>query len=915
MRSRATAFSLVLVLVAALAANAGTTGKIVGRVTDENGTPLIGATVLILGTQYGAMTDPNGEYFIINLAPGTYDVQARMVGMEEVTRAGVEVIADLTTRADFALPPDVVGETVIEVSGQRPMILRDVTTSLHVVTRDEIRTMPVAGLQDVVTRQAGATDRGGLHLRGGRSGEVVYLVDGMSQMDPTGNAFFAELPMSAISETSVITGGFGAEYGNAQSGVINIVTREGGSRYSGELMFNGNDWSSLGLGDPLDWSSLSFDTLYPGTDSAEIQVPRYGGPFREARLNFEGAVGGPEPLTSYLLPAMGLDIPGDMSLFASAEYLEIGGGEGGDGYWMNGWQERFVANGKLTYRVNPRTKLNFSYYYDDRNYGWVDWAWIRYETPYIDEETGDTIAYGEDVMWGLPTRYMDNWSATASLTQTLSDATFLEFRVRQHQDYFYYRIQDPDGGYIGDEYSFDDWLDYTPPRVQDTDGFYRDGHSRFTWGDRKSITSSARLDVTSQVSQQHQIKAGIEAKYFDVYDYSVDTASGGNIYMNEYRSFPNSGSVYIQDKMEYRGMIVNAGLRFDYFDPNFDEYPADPTNPVQPGTTPDDPDHIINPISVPIKYHLSPRIGFSHPITERDVLHFTYGHYFQMPNFRLMFYGSDYDLSGAFPLVGNPDLEPEETVSYEVGVKHQFDDVTLLDVTGFYKDITGLTDTEKNFYSAVDAYDRYVNGDYGNVRGAELTLMRRPSNFWAVNLSYTYSLAKGKSSSTGQNYTYAWAGWIIPKTESYLNWDQRHSANVDFDFRIPQGEGPLLGDYPFLEGFGAHVTWTWGSGFPYSASGQGTAQPEINGERYPWTMNTDLRVNKRFWTGPISLDFFCEVRNLFDRRNIDTIIDIAWYDADQDGDGEPDHDPTGSQDNQTAYGTHRQIRFGLGIEW
>ena len=155
MLGRATAITAALVLCLALVAGAGTTGKIAGRVTDNSGNPLVGATVMIVGTQYGAMTDANGEYFIINLEPANYDLTANMVGMSSSTANGVMVSADLTTRMDFTLNPTTVGSTVIQVTDQRGMILRDVTSSIHVVSRDEIRTMPVAGIQDIVSRQAG----------------------------------------------------------------------------------------------------------------------------------------------------------------------------------------------------------------------------------------------------------------------------------------------------------------------------------------------------------------------------------------------------------------------------------------------------------------------------------------------------------------------------------------------------------------------------------------------------------------------------------------------------------------------------------------------------------------------------------------------------------------------------------------
>lgn len=902
---RATAITAALVLCLALVAGAGTTGKIAGRVTDNSGNPLIGATVMIVGTSFGAMTDANGEYFIINLEPGEYNLSANMVGMAGSTANGVQVSADLTTRMDFTLNTTTVGSTVIQVTDQRGMILRDVTSSMHVVGRDEIKTLPVAGVQDVVNRQAGTTDRGGLHMRGGRSGEVAYLVDGIVQQDATTNSFTADIPMSAVAETSVMTGGFGAEYGNAQSGIVQIITREGSDTYTGSIELSGNDWQSLGMADGWTWQSNRGDA----------------GPFSEARLNAEAAVGGPEPITSFLLPAMGVNVPGDNRLFLSGEFLEIGGGEENRyQYQFNGWQTQYTGQAKLTIRPSARTKINFSGYLLDRDYGWSDWAWNRFEEDYIDMDTnsstyGDTLAYGSDIRFGLPTRFLENTSLSMGLTQTLSDATFMELKLNQYVSTFSYKIRNPDMTWLGEGWTAADWLLYSPSRIQDTEGFYRSGASRMAWGDTRSQTSTARFDLTSQINQQHQLKTGFEATYYDVFDYSVDTASGGNIYLNRYHAFPNAGAVYFQDKMEYRGMIVNAGLRFDYFDPNFDEFPADPSNPVTPGTTPEDPDHIVNPIEVPVKYHLSPRVGFSHPITERDVLHFTYGHFFQMPMLDRMYSGSSYDLSGAFPLIGNVDLEPEETIAYEVGVKHQFDDYTMIDITGFYKDITGLVDTEKNFYTAVDSYDRYVNGDFGNVRGAEFTLMRRPTGFFSASASYTYQVAKGKSSGATQNYSYLWSGWVIPKHESYLDWDQRHSFNADLDFRIPQGEGPRIGNYPFLEGFGTTVTFNYGSGFPYTPEGQASASPEINSSRYPWTLDTDVKINRTVWAGPLTLDVYCWIINVFNRRNITTIADIAWYDADQDGDGRPDHDPTGAQNNPYVYSRPRMIRFGFGLEW
>jgi outer membrane receptor protein involved in Fe transport len=897
-----------MVLLIAFSATAGTTGKIAGRVTDQDGNPLVGATVMVVGTSYGAMTDANGEYFIINLPPDTYTLRCSMVGMGAKEAPGVQVITDQTTRMDFTLDPEATGVTVITVTDQRGMILKDVTTSVHVVGREDIETMPVAGVADIVSRQAGMTVLDGtIHARGGRSGEVVYMVDGMSVMDPSGNFQAMSVPVSAIAETSTMTGGFGAEYGNAQSGIVNIVTREGGDSYEFDYNAWANDWQTMGFAEDWNW--------------------RDDGPFREGMIDMEGAIGGPEPISTYLLPAMGLNLPGEYRMMLTGSYFSRGGGAGDERYGLmpNDGREDISGTLKLTLRPSPRTKINLSGNYATGEIGYsfwdVSWQYSRFDQDYEIEGT-DSVIPGQPLKYALPTAFVNDYSVSVGITQTMSDATFLEAKFQYMRNQSEYRTYDPDGGFIDEHYdSFSEWEDYVPERIYDSDGFPRAGYSYFQnawilpYFIRENYMATSRVDVTSQLNNEHQLKAGVEASYYDLYNFEAQPASGGNVYGGSWHAFPNMGAAYIQDKMEYSGMIVNAGLRFDYLDPNFDQYPADLDDPVNPGTEPGDPDHIKNPVEVSMKYHLSPRVGFSHPITDRDVLHFTYGHYFQTPDMGRLFDGADYELSGAFPIVANPDLEPEETRAYEVGVKHQFDEVTLLNVTGFYKDITGLVDQEEVFYSAAQSYSRYINGDYGNVRGAELSIMRRPSNYWALNANYTYQVAQGKSSSSRQNYDYNWAGWIIPKTDSYLDWDQRHTVNANFDFRIPRGEGPRLGDYPVLEGFGVNIDWSYGSGFPFTRASQGSLEPQINGERLPWTSNTELKVNRKIWAGPVTFNLQCWVLNLFNRRNILRLADAGWYTADQDGDGEPDYDPTGSLDNPYVYNHERRIRFGLGIEW
>ena len=357
----------------------------------------------------------------------------------------------------------------------------------------------------------------------------------------------------------------------------------------------------------------------------------------------------------------------------------------------------------------------------------------------------------------------------------------------------------------------------------------------------------------------------------------------------------------MQLTIEYTAVLmVNLGCRLDRFDSRYSSEGAG---------------YVLSADIEP-DYYLSPCLGVSHPITDRDMIRASYGHYVQVPNLSLLYWGSDVGYgSGSAELQGNPGLDAERTVAYELGVKHMFDERTLVDVTAFYKTITGLVSTE--FDETSGYYWQFVNSEgTGTSQGVEMTLTRVFDDYWGVDLNYTYSIAKGRTSSTLEEYQYGSGGALLD--DVYLDWDQRHMANVGLRAGIPRGEGPTLGGYRFLEGTSAYVTWSYGSGIPYDNASHGTHPAFRNQKRYPFRMNTDLRISREFWLGGRrgpSITIHCDIFNLFNRRNIDRIYNVAWYDADMDGDGEPDHDPTGPLANPAAWSPARHIMFGAGIEW
>ncbi|TKJ40846.1 hypothetical protein CEE37_07745 [candidate division LCP-89 bacterium B3_LCP] len=1065
----------LIIITSVYSAMAATNGKIAGRVVDkDSGEPLPAVNVVIEGTTLGATTDLDGQYFILIIPPGRYVLRATMVGYKDMSVQNVLVQTDLTTRINFELEATIldVGEVVVVVA-ERPLIEPDVTGSRMTTSAAALALMPIDDMEDILTLTAGAVEEdGSLHIRGGRNREVAFMIDGALVADPVTGAFDGDIPEMALEEVSVQTGGFGAEYGSAQSGIINMILKEGGPRYSGAFRMKTSDFSGY------------------RTD-----------PWHEQLWNVEGSFGGPVPYVK------------DLRFYLSGEW------ESDKGRFPNDDQQPLTMTGKLTYNVTPKIKLtaNGTVYMNDytvfdrgtydynlyrRNSfedlnsdfsqaqnpllvdgsgnpwygnGQMDSEWVdynnngTYEEVWIDTDNdgikdtnaefndlnGNGILDSEDLnangsmdsynmLDNTPEFIARNNQFGVTLTHTLNQKTFYEVRLNEQRTYLKWNIlentnedSDGDGRFdhgedlngnnildAGEDYngngvldltedlngngSFDfeldsnhdgipdygydlgldglpftgdlgendgitttedmdgdgrfdanedlngnglwDYLIYGPDHdlyvdenhngyvdaseigdqanwipmtelpmfgvgEKDDDGFFDYGvgntYHRDRWHEDESYSYNMQYHITSQVNPHHQLKAGVEATYYDIMVYDVDAASGGNIYGEDYSVFPHSFATYVQDKMEFEGLIVNAGIRFDYFNANYDYYPSDITDPVLDYTVGGE---IKNPTSVPAKYAWSPRLGISHPITDRDVLYFNYGHYFQVPRLNYLFENITFQLYGAFPRMGNANLEPEQTTSYELGIKHQFADDLVLNVTGFFKDITGLTDTQQIYYSASNWYGIYQNTDYGNVRGFEVTLIRPRISYMSGTLTYTYSFARGKNSSPTADYVTIWEGNNVPTTETYLDWDQRHTVSANLDLRTLNDE-QFFG-IPHTDNLGFNFILGYGSGMPWSPPTRDQDKWKYeNTERMPYTVNLDMIVDKGFYWNNLYTKFFIEVRNLFDKVNIYDIDDEEWYALQVDASGNRIYDADGAYDNPTVYGARRLIRLGVGMEF
>ncbi len=924
---------LIFVILALLIPSlllAGTTGKIAGKVVDQSTNETLPAVnVLVVGTSMGAATDLNGEFFILNVPAGTYTLRAEMLGYKAMVMADVRVQVDLTTKIEFKLEPTVleVGESVTVIA-ERPLIQKDLTASRTITTGEEIVRAPVEDVGQVVALVAGTV---GGNFRGGRASEAVYTLEGSAIVDPMTGGFASDVPLLSLEEMSVETSGFSAEYGNVQSGLVSMVIKEGGPTYSGIVRYKTNDLGSYDVNKRL---GENWTTLMDLKDNKSKTQTFY---YPENLQNVEASLGGPIPLVKQLgIPGRAnFFVAGEMfRTYHTSSWLTFDKKRSVNGKitYSPSPNYKIAVTGLRTWR-------NYNIYsHEWKNTTYESIAGTD-NTPLDLNHDGDTVD-AFSMLDALPKFRIDTDQYTLTWTHTLSARTFYEMKLSRYMFKRNYNVEekinedtdgdgrfdvfvggvdldgdgdnrnedlngngvwdwrtygtnadlfqdDNDNGYIdasekNPRSQWIPWRDVPFGRYRDTNEFYLYGQNenlsyyRLRWNNDFKYVYGFKLNFVSQVHSRHQMKAGTSFDYMDIFSHNVDLASGGNVYGENFRVFPYQWAGYIEDKMEYEGMILNLGLRYDEFNANYDNYPRDVEHPV--------PDSLLSvggvirdPISVPSKRAWSPRLGVAFPITESDLLHFNYGRYFQQPVLQYAFRNLTFDLSGAFPLIGNPNIEPERTTAYEFGVKHQFGDNFVLNAVGFYKDITGLTDTRRVYYTIADWFGLYVNQDYGSVRGFEINLYKRPtrSDFLSGTLNYTYSVAKGKSSSTRQSYDFAWAGDIIPTTDSYLNWDVRHNLKVNLDFRIPRGTNWL--GIKVLDDAGINLINYLSSGRPYSPPKR-SKEPLINTERMPGVWTVNLTFDKRIKIGShYYTSFFLWINNLFNRKNYTSLIDAEWY--------------------------------------
>jgi len=869
---------LVLVFLMVPLIYAGTTGKIAGVITDrETGEPLPGVSVMVVGTTMGAATNLKGEYFILNVAPGLYALRASLIGYAPMEFENVAVSIDLTTTMDFNLVSEAVEVTGITVTAEKPLIEEDLTSTAHIITTADIIHRPVINTDGIIYRTPGVvfdpiagpinqgtqgtvlgnegnritdTANPGITLRGGRPQETVYMVDGFSITDPILSGQATNLNHIVLSEVQLITSGFNAEYGNALSGIVNYVTQEGGSKHSGRYQYS----TDAVLGDDYDL----------GTN--------------EHFLNLLGPV-----------PAAG----GQLTYYLS-----------GNLYLTDDWaprlhklphhgQQTYRTQGKLTFKPSPSLTLRLGGFNNRRQYERYNHSWL-YNLDGFDvtlEKARQvyltmTHMLSKSTLYDLRIGYFTNdWTIGRRLDKNFLERTANDMYpddpqaaqafIDAHQDEVW-------SGDWWDDYKFaeptpnpDEWRRYRERRQEQNyplavDNLFWSHYDTRNYQTRGSDVITGKIDFTSQVDFNNQIKSGVEVNSYKITRHYNSLPWDAQPFIDIYEYKPLGGAFYVQDKIEFSGLIINVGGRVDYLSKDAKAWESERQPPTRPDLEPDSMGGRTKEVDANISF--SPRLGISHPISDKMTIFFNYGHFVQQPRFLELYESLAPNLQRANQRVGNPELKAARNIQYELGLNRAITEDMRFNITAYYKDVYNLTQSERIFIIP-QPYDVYKNLDYSNIKGMEATLSQRPRGYVSFNLSYVLQWAQGTNSDYTDRYEYhsrdpsdpvTGLTRAFPQRVNPLDFDRRHSFVLQADFRFPRDFKVIA-----LRNFGINVISEASSGLPYTKRDyRGNRVGTTNQYRKPWTYNTDLTLDKGFDLAGLEFNFFVQVFNLFDQINV-----------------------------------------------
>jgi outer membrane cobalamin receptor len=857
------AWWLAIALGCAAPVRAQETGEVGGTVVDSTTAKALPfANVVLVDTRLGANTQMDGTFRVRNVPPGTYQMRASYLGYEAALRS-VTVVAGQTTTVKVALHKKSAAGTTkkIVVLDTRPLVDVSEISTVRTQQQSDIRALPVDAVADVVQRQVGVSGEGDqLHIRGGRSDETLFRIESVAMKNVvTGAAVGGTLSAKAVQEIQVVTGGYQAERGQAISGVVDVELKEAGA-----------DRRSV-----VSYESGSFDT-------------------ERLFLQTEGR----EPVTSYLLPAIGLKVPGTVGLLIGADMLSS------DTYLPSAREaSNFLQGQRRTLRSGYNVGvLGLDINYDDflrlrqKNglnfYAKVNWrATSRHKinltfTKFAGEDHGfERFRVGDDVQSASSENTAYRWDFHDQMDQY---PTFTEDTNAQIATWKY-AISNTSYGMLTLSHFFNDvrqavqgkrWDEYDIWREPGRDQFFvNDANGDFPYFQDLFVDRwTASGNYTRRWHNHHEFKAGLEASYYtlqmiDIRNPREGPAGLGSV-RDLYRVNPNDGAFYAQNQFKYEGFVGHVGLRGDYL--FLGEQADDAVNERRNGMTEEVAlsylDHTHSLFGNRFKLFWSPRLGINHPITDHDEMHFNFGHFIQWPRLTYYYAKIGSQSSEAFPLVGNLDLDPQRSVQYEFGVKHQIGDADVFDATFFNKDVYDYPIATRPIEATAKRLV-YVNDDFSRTRGIELVYRHAQRKHVGGGASYEFQIATGKPADPNRikqvDPDALESGDAEPDlTEQFMPWNRPHRLQLDISYRTAKGDHPKVFGVPLPDRFAANLYYTLRSGRPYTPT---TTRSEPTGKdnsvNAPMEHVLDGKLEKA-WSvrGATSLTLTFEARNMLNTQ-------------------------------------------------
>ncbi|MDW7678942.1 MAG: TonB-dependent receptor [bacterium] len=922
MKSKILVFLVCSLFIPAILFSANT-GKIVGSVVDKDtGDLLPGANILIVGTSMGAATDIYGKFIILNVPVGTYSLQATYIGYNSVTFENIRVHADLTTTVNFELTATTIMGEAVTIVAERPLVQTSATNVTRIQSFEEFKNIPARSVTAIIQLQPGVVERdGSLYVRGGRREEIGYYLEGAATRDVMSGVDRARIIPDAVEEIQLQAGGYDAEFGGANAGIIRQTLRSGGPVYRFSIQAETDNFADNGkkfldtysygysdytvtasgplpvLGNKLKffvagqnmyyadrirrfWKGFDFNhaDTYIDNRNFPLVTTNYADTIKQGLHMVDGNMPKTNQNTYIGTATLVYDaFPVRLRFSANLSHSRWLSGSNGYGGILNLDRQQVNMNSDGLYTLKVTHLLNPNTYYEV-NLNYFDYRYRNYD-PLL-----------KDNYWAY-------WDSTANAAEGVSFLKWSSANVGNAIDIYGFDFTRPGTpgsydlqrrSYLGGSFTFTSQIKQHEIRFG---GDYKRWTVR-SWGINEQLAFTTRLtnpDIYNGALAGNSEDLGKWLANTAVNNYGYDLW-GNEIDDNQFGldgpKHPTFFSAFIQDKFEVKQLVIRAGLRLDGFN-NDDFTYEDPRNPAWDRNL-----HIIKVdeiIKSGFKYYVSPRIGLAFPATDRTVFHVQYGKFIQEPRMDDIYVGQrtyDQMYLGGFAFMNPPaiGLDPQRTTQYEVGFNQQFTENASFDITAFYKDIQGWITTGRVIGGPTDVISYYnikQNGAFSTNKGVEFSLTLRRTNRLAGQVNYTYSSSLGTASASTSTIAGTEQGTQVPTIIMPLDFHRPHVGSVNFDYRFGDNDGGVI-----LQKTGVNFLFRFASGHPYTLRSGAFGQQDVsvggeirdtrnrnpleavNSSMTPWTFMLDVRLDKTIDLGPMAANFYVYVQNLTNRRNV-----------------------------------------------